>query len=162
MFNNLSKDPTIPFIATVVDFSEQQEQVRGLGWGWKYKLAIQADYSNNNVDIPLKEMNYGIVLLPTTAASGGGGRRNAVMLSQGDKVFGFKFGGSNGVPIILGSFPRTSETKYGPNPHDCKVGYTGDLKRTELLIEETNEQGKGDTLQCTKGGHNKSNRTFSQ
>ena len=60
------------------------------------------------------------------------------------------------------SFPRTSETKYGPNPHDCKVGYTGDLKRTELLIEETNEQGKGDTLQCTKGGHNKSNRTFRQ
>ena len=160
MINNLSTDPLIPFIATIVDFSEQKEQVSGLGWGWKYKLAIQADYTNNKTDIPLKEMNYGIVLLPTTAATGAAGRRNSVMLCQGDKVFGVKFGGRNGVPIILGSFPRTSETKYGPNPHDCKSGYVGDLKKTSLLIEESNEQSKGDTPQCSKGGHTKSNRTF--
>jgi|DEB0MinimDraft_4_1074332.scaffolds.fasta_scaffold10434_2 hypothetical protein len=161
MFNNFSKDSPNFFIGTVVEMDYQKEQVvQGIGWGWRYKIAIQGDYTNNNSDILPEKIGYGICLLPTTAGSGGAGRRTPVLISQGDKVFGIKLGGVDGIPIILGTFPRTTDIELGTKIHDCKSGYGGNLKRTSLLIEETNESCKGNTLQCSKGGANKSNRAL--
>ena len=51
MLNNLSKETPIPFIGTVVEFSDQKEQISGQGWGWRYKIAIMNDYSSSKVDI---------------------------------------------------------------------------------------------------------------
>ena len=72
MLHNLSKDPLIPFIATVVSFKDQQEQVEGLGWGYRYKIAVMGDYSSNQSDIPNSKIDYGYCIVPTTAGSGAG------------------------------------------------------------------------------------------
>ena len=107
MLHNLSKDPLIPFIATVVSFKDQQEQVEGLGWGYRYKIAIMGDYSSNQSDVPNSKIDYGYCIVPTTAGSGGGNFTKSVHVAQGDIVFGVKVGGKRGISIIIGLFPRS-------------------------------------------------------
>ena len=42
MLNNYSKDSSPIFVATVVSFDDQKEQVTGLGWGWRCKRITNA------------------------------------------------------------------------------------------------------------------------
>ena len=70
MLNNLSKEPPIPFIGTVVKFENQKDQVEGVGWGWRYKIAIFDAYSPQESDIDDANIEYAIAMLGNSDGSG--------------------------------------------------------------------------------------------
>ena len=158
-FNNFSKDPLIPFIATVVSFSEQKEQVEGLGWGYRYKIAVMGDYSQNQSDLTDAQIDYGYCIVPTTAGSGGGNFGKSVHVAQGDIVFGVKVGGKRGISIIIGVFPRTKYIKSGVSRFDSESGFYKEIKPTTLVRRnEINEQGGNPRLPRSKKPTTKQNR----
>ena len=157
--NNFSKDPLIPFIATVVSFKDQKEQVEGLGWGYRYKIAIMGDYSSNQSDIPNSKIDYGYCIVPTTAGSGAGNFGKSVHVSQGDIVFGLKVGGKRGISIIIGVFPRTKYIKSGVSRFDSESGFYKEIKPTTLVRRnEISEQGENPKLPKSEKGVTKQNR----
>ena len=159
MLHNLSKDPLIPFIATVVSFKDQQEQVEGLGWGYRYKIAIMGDYSSNQSDIPNSKIDYGYCIVPTTAGSGGGNFGKSVHITQGDIVFGLKVGGKRGISIIIGLFPRSKSIEYGVTRFDSESGFYKEIKPTTLVRRnEISEQGENPKLPKSEKGVTKQNR----
>ena len=97
------------WLGMIVSFDEQRSQVSGeKGWGWRYKVRIIGDYSKLDT-IKEEEIRYAIVMLPTTAGSGGAGRLTTPRIVQGDLVFGYYSNNVEGLPIITGVFPRSSE-----------------------------------------------------
>ena len=102
MLNNLSQEPPIPFIGTVVKFDNQKEQVTGSGWGWRYKVALFDSYSSKESEIEDANIEYAIAMAGTSDGSGGSNFRKSLRISQGDTVVGFKYGGKRGVAIIFG------------------------------------------------------------
>lgn len=159
MLHNLSKDPLIPFIATVVSFNDQQEQVEGFGWGYRYKIAVMGDYSSNQSDIPNSKIGYGYCIVPTTAGSGGGNFAKSVHVAQGDIVFGVKVGGKRGISIIIGIFPRSKSIEYGVSRFDSESGFYKNINPTKLVRRnEINEQGENPKLPKPEKGVTKQNR----
>ena len=145
--NNLSKEPPIPFIGTVVEFNDQKEQVTGQGWGWRYKVAIMNDYSSSKVDIDNSKIDYALALIPNDAGSGAANYAKSLKIRQGDIVYGHKVGGNRGINIILGLFGRTKDTKLGDNRFDAKSGYTeylGGVKRPDKESSTANEANEPD------------------
>jgi|5_EtaG_2_1085323.scaffolds.fasta_scaffold02092_3 hypothetical protein len=141
MLGNLTKEPIIPFIGTVVKFDDQKEQVRGGGHGWRYKVAIHQYYNQSTAEISDENIEYAIAMLPPTSGSGGAARGQSCRISQGDVVYGHFIGGKRGIPLILGIFGRTCETKYGEGRFDSKTGFYENLQPKNLLKrQETNQQ----------------------
>ena len=70
MLNNLSQEPPIPFIGTVVKFDNQKEQVTGSGWGWRYKVALFDSYSSKESEIEDANIEYAIAMAGTSDGSG--------------------------------------------------------------------------------------------
>ena len=150
--NNLSKDPPTPFIGTVVDFDFQEEQVTGVGWGWRYKVALQGFYST---DADKSKIEYALVMMPSTAGSGAADRRRSARIAQGDTVIGFKYGGDEGISIIFGTIPRPRQVKFGEGLFDAKSGYYSNLQPKGLFgsNQEFSDCGghesPGTTSRCT-------------
>lgn len=142
--NNISKEPPIPFFATVVSFDDQKENVTGGGIGWRYKVAIHGDFPNDpNDSISNADLSDAYFLLSNSDGSGGGGYARSLRVSQGDTVFGFKIGGKRGMNIIFGPFPRTFLTEYGGTGRfDPFSGFYG-TKQPNFLNRhnETNDVG---------------------
>ena len=66
MNNNLSKEPLIFFIGKVVGFDEQEDQVKGGGWGWRYKVAIfDRDFLQKNLILMMPILNMRLQFLQT-------------------------------------------------------------------------------------------------
>ena len=137
------KNSLLPFIGLVVEFDSQGEQAHGQGFGWRYKVRIIGDYSKLDT-IKEEEIRYAIVMLPTTAGSGGGGRLTTPRIVQGDLVFGYYANNVDGLPIITGVFPRSSEIdlkKSGSKLWDILSGFweAGNIKPGILGNQEVNE-----------------------
>ena len=142
--NNLSKEPPIPFIGTVVEFNDQKEQISGQGWGWRYKVAIMNDYSSKIADIKDSEIDYALALIPNDAGSGASNYAKSLKIRQGDIVYGHKVGGKRGINIILGLFGRTKDTKLGDNRFDAKTGYTERVPKPDKEVSTANEANEPD------------------
>ena len=147
MLNNLSQEPPIPFIGTVVKFDNQKEQVTGSGWGWRYKVALFDSYSSKESEIEDANIEYAIAMAGTSDGSGGSNFRKSLRISQGDTVVGFKYGGKRGVAIIFGVLARTTNTKVGTGRFDTKSGYFGELQPKGLFgsNQEFNDRKGHDT-----------------
>ncbi len=147
MLNNLSQEPPIPFIGTVVKFDNQKEQVTGSGWGWRYKVALFDSYSSRESEIEDANIEYAIAMAGTSDGSGGSNFRKSLRISQGDTVVGFKYGGKRGVAIIFGILARTTNTKVGTGRFDTKSGYFGELQPKGLFgsNQEFNDRKGHDT-----------------
>ena len=124
MLNNLSKDPAVPFIATVVGFDDQKEQVTGLGWGWRCKIAMHT-FASSSAEISDKDFEYGIILAGNSDGTGAANHRRSARIRQGDTVVGFKYGGKRGMSLIFGALPRTRNTVFGKGRFDTKSAYFG-------------------------------------
>ena len=133
MNNNLSKEPLIFFIGKVVGFDEQEDQVKGGGWGWRYKVAIFDIYSSKESDIDDADIEYAIAISSNSDGSGGADRRRSMRISQGDTVIGLKYGGKRGIAFIIGIIPRTKNTVFGPNRYDTETGYYVSLQARGLF-----------------------------
>ena len=147
MLNNLSQEPPIPFIGTVVKFDNQKEQVTGSGWGWRYKVALFDSYSSRQSEIEDANIEYAIAMAGTSDGSGGSNFRKSLRISQGDTVVGFKYGGKRGVAIIFGVLARTTNTRFGTGRFDAKSGYFGELQPKGLFgsNQEFNDRRGHDT-----------------
>lgn len=147
MLNNLSQEPPIPFIGTVVKFDNQKEQVTGSGWGWRYKVALFDSYSSRESEIEDANIEYAIAMAGTSDGSGGSNLRRSLRISQGDTVVGFKYGGKRGVAIIFGVLARTTNTRFGTGRFDAKSGYFGELQPKGLFgsNQEFNDRRGHDT-----------------
>ncbi len=138
------KNSLLPFIGLVVEFDKQGKngnQARGQGFGWRYKVRIIGDYSKLDT-IDESEIRYAIVMLPTTAGSGGGGRLTTPRIVQGDLVFGYYVNNVDGLPIITGVFPRSSEIdlkKSGSKLWDILSGFWKNIQPGILGNQEVNE-----------------------
>jgi hypothetical protein len=142
--NNLSKEPPIPFIGTVVEFNDQKEQISGQGWGWRYKVAIMNDYSSSIAEIKNSDIDYALALIPNDAGSGASNYAKSLKIRQGDIVYGHKVGGKRGINIILGLFGRTKDTKLGDNRFDTKTGYTERVPKPDKEVSTANEANEPD------------------
>ena len=142
--NNLSKEPPIPFIGTVVEFNDQKEQISGQGWGWRYKVAIMNDYSSSTEDIKNSQIDYALALIPNDAGSGAANYAKSLKIRQGDIVYGHKVGGKRGINIILGLFGRTKDTKLGDNRFDAKTGYTDKVTEPDGEVSTSGETNEPD------------------
>ena len=154
MLNNLSKDPAVPFIATVVGFEDQKEQVTGLGWGWRCKIAMHT-FASSSAQISDKEFEYGIILAGNSDGTGAADRRRSSRIRQGDTVVGFKYGGKRGIALIFGAIPRTRDTVFGSGRFDAKSGYFGNDQPKGLFgskqefSECAGHESPGITPRCT-------------
>ena len=124
MLNNYSKDSSPIFVATVVSFDDQKEQVTGLGWGWRCKIAMHP-FTSSSIDIKDEELEYAIILATNSDGTGAADRRRSARIRQGDTVVGIKIGGKRGVACILGAFPRTKNTVFHPGSFGAKSGRFG-------------------------------------
>ena len=142
--NNLSKEPPIPFIGTVVEFNDQKEQISGQGWGWRYKVAIMNDYSSRTEDIKNSQIEYALALIPNDAGSGASNYAKSLKIRQGDIVYGHKVVGKRGINLILGLFGRTKDTKLGDNRFDAKTGYTDEVTEPDGEVSTSGETNEPD------------------
>ena len=156
--NNIAKQPLIPFIATVVSFDDQKENVTGGGIGWRYKVAIHGDAPDDpNESIDNADLAQAYFLLSNSDGSGGGGYSRSLRVSQGDTVFGVKVGGPHGVNIVIGTLPRTFLTEYGGNSRfDPKSGMYGNKQPN--FLNQNDERNEGSTCVARPIPTSKQNR----
>ena len=124
MLNNYSKDSSPIFVATVVSFDDQKEQVTGLGWGWRCKIAMHP-FTSSSAEISDEELEYAIILAGNSDGTGAADHRRSMRIRQGDTVIGLKVGGKRGVACILGAFPRTKNTVFDSGRFGAKSAYFG-------------------------------------
>ena len=154
MLNNYSKDPAVPFIATVVGFEDQKEQVTGLGWGWRCKIAMHT-FASSSAEISDKDFEYGIILAGNSDGTGAANHRRSARIRQGDTVVGFKYGGKRGMSLIFGALPRTRNTVFGKGRFDTKSAYFGADQPKDLFgsdqefSENSGHESPGTTPRCT-------------
>ena len=154
MLNNYSKDPVTITLATVVSFDDQKEQVTGLGWGWRCKIAMHP-FTSSSIDIKDEELEYAIILAANSDGTGAADRRRSARIRQGDTVVGIKIGGKRGVACILGAFPRTKNTVFDPGRFGAKSGYFGNDQPKGLFgsnqefSECAGHESPGTTSRCT-------------
>ena len=157
MKNNLSSEPPIHLMGTVVGYEKQKDQVKGGGWGWRYKVAIFDTYSSKESDIDDADIEYAIAMASNSDGSGGANRRRSMRISQGDTVLIQKYGGKRGISIIIGILPKSKDTVLGSGRFDAKSGYFGDLQAKGLFgsKQEFSENAGHETPETTPKCTNK-------
>ena len=157
MKNNLSSEPPIHLMGTVVGYEKQKDQVKGGGWGWRYKVAIFDTYSSKESDIDDADIEYAIAMASNSDGSGGANRRRSMRISQGDTVMIQKYGGKRGISIITGILPKSKDTVRGSGRFDAKSGYFGDLQAKGLFgsKQEFSENAGHETPETTPKCTNK-------
>ena len=147
---NLAKTPITCFQGTVIEFTKQKEQISGVGWGWRYKVAIMNDNSDT-ADTSKGEFKYALGLCSNEGGSGAANCAKSLKIKQGDVVYGNKQGD---LYIILGIFGRNPQTKCGDGLFDCKRGYTEQNKEADLTClppGETTGPGGQKGYACVPG-----------
>jgi hypothetical protein len=143
--NFVGRDGFRWWIGQIPPEKSHSTQIDGGGWGNRYKVRIMGYHPHNPEYLPNKDLPWAQVLLPTTAGTGAGNFASDIKLSPGDTVFGFFMDGDNAqIPVILGTFGRTSKVsvKDYKNPFIPFTGYTSKIKNDgkNVVKDQTNEQ----------------------
>ena len=143
--NFIGRDGFRWWIGQIPPLSTMGKQVKGSGWGNRYKVRIMGYHPANTVELKDEDLPWAQCLLPTTSGTGAANYASDVKLQQGDVVFGFFMDGDNAqVPVILGAFGRTRyvvNNEYS-GPFIPFTGYTNEVKAPDktLVKGESNEQ----------------------
>ena len=108
----------------MVSFDDQKEQVTGLGWGWRCKIAMHP-FTSSSSEIKDEELEYAIILATNSDGTGAADRRRSSRIRQGDTVVGIKTVEKEELRCNFGAFPRTKNTVLVPGRFDAKSGYFG-------------------------------------
>lgn len=117
--NNPGQRSITSWMGVIAPISAQINQV-DLGYQWKYRVRIIGKHGGASV-VPPEQLDFALVLVPTTAGSGAGHRLRSVRIAQGDTVYGIDDGFNK---YIIGVFPRTTNIDYGV-PNDFGSTLTG-------------------------------------
>ena len=107
------------WMGVIAPIKAQLDQVDS-GYQWKYRVRIIGKHGGASV-VPPEQLDFALVLVPTTAGSGAGHRIRSVRIAQGDTVYGIDDGFNK---YIIGVFPRTTNIDYGV-PNDFGSNLTG-------------------------------------
>ena len=139
----------------MVSFDDQKEQVTGLGWGWRCKVAMHP-FTSSSVEIKDEELEYAVIL--ATNSDGTGAADHVVDLREFVKVilsWWQRLVEKREVSCILGAFPRTKNTVFGSGRFDAKSGYFGNDQPKGLFgsnqefSECAGHESPGTTPRCT-------------
>ena len=108
--NFVGRDGFYWWIGRVAPIESQGDQVKGNGWGNRYKVRIMG-YHDDEVDLPDEDLPWAQVLISTTSGSGSANAATSVQLKPNDRVVGFFLDGDNAqVPVITNVFPNQGES----------------------------------------------------
>jgi len=108
--NFVGRDGFYWWIGRVAPIEAQGDQVKGKGWGNRYKVRIMG-YHDDEVELPDEDLPWAQVLIPPTAGSGSANAATSVQIKPNDRVVGFFLDGDNGqVPAIVNVFPNQNES----------------------------------------------------
>ena len=143
--NFVGRDGFRWWIGQIPPLSTMGKQAKGSGWGNRFKVRIMGYHPANTIDLPDEDLPWAQCILPTTSGTGAANYASDVKLQQGDVVFGFFMDGDNAqIPVILGSFGRTSyvPSKEYSGPFVPFTGYNNQVKAPDgtLIKGESNEQ----------------------
>lgn len=144
--NFLGRDGFRWWIGQIAPIDAWKSQATGGGWSWRYKVRIIGYHPYNTTELSNEDLPWAQVLLPTTAGTGAANCSTGVQLQPSDVVFGFFLDGDNAqIPVIMGSFGRTSEVSSLPfsSPFVPFTGYTDYIpKQATVKPSENNEQSQ--------------------
>jgi hypothetical protein len=86
--NFVGRDGFYWWIGRVAPIEAQGDQVKGKGWGNRYKVRIMG-YHDDEVELPDKDLPWAQALLSTTAGSGSANAATSVQIKPNDRVVGF-------------------------------------------------------------------------
>jgi len=123
--NFVGRDGFVWWIGQIPPLESMKKQVKGGGWGNRFKVRIMGYHPFNEDELPNEDLPWAQVLIPTTAGSGAANVMTGVQLQPGDMVFGFFLDGDNAqVPVIMATFGRTDAV--GSEKYDSPfVPFTG-------------------------------------
>ena len=139
-------------MGVIAPIKAQLDQVES-GYQWKYRVRIIGKHGGASV-VPPEQLDFALVLIPTTAGSGAGHRLRSVRISQGDTVYGIDDGFNK---YIIGVFPRTTSidysipNDYGSNLSGFTAGSSSNKGKAGVIspIEETNNPVQSETAFTT-------------
>jgi hypothetical protein len=127
------------WIGQIPPLSCMGEQVKGGGWGNRFKVRILGYHPYSEAELPNEDLPWAQCLIPTTAGSGAANVATGVQLQQGDIVLGFFLDGDNAqIPVILATFGRTDQvpsTTY-KSPFEGFTGYSGPVQKNSGLAND--------------------------
>jgi len=148
--NFIGKDGFRWWIGQIPPVEAWEGQANKKGWGTRYKVRILGYHPYNKADLPDKDLPWAGVVVPPTAGTGAANFAQSMKLRQGDVVIGFFLDGDNGqVPMIMGSFGRTSSV---PNdaPSEAFVPFSGYSKRVQPSSRINASQTNEDTAESNR------------
>lgn len=130
--NFIGRDGFRWWVGQIAPVVAWEEQANGKGWGNRYKVRILGYHPYNEAELSNEDLPWAGVLLPITAGSGAANYAQNPKIRQGDVVVGFFLDGDNGqLPMIMGTFGRTSEvsTNNFSSPFSPFTGYTNNIDK---------------------------------
>ena len=107
--NFIGKDGFVWWVGQIAPIEAWKEQVSGSGWGYRYKVRILGYHPYSTEELSDNDLPWAQVMLPPGVGTGGGLRAQSISYVEGDNVVGFFLDGHNAqIPIIMGSFGRSS------------------------------------------------------
>ena len=143
--NFIGRDGFRWWIGQVAPQEAQGTQVKGGGWGNRFKVRILGYHPYSEEELPNDDLPWAQALLGCTDGSGAANRGKSIRISPGDSVFGFFLDGDNAQqPVIIGIFGRTSSvpSKDYQAPFVPFTGYTSEITNDgkNIIKSESNEQ----------------------
>ncbi len=113
--NFIGRDGFRWWIGQIPPIDAMGNQTAGGGWGNRYKVRILGHHPYSKSQLEDKDLPWAGCLLPATSGTGASNFAQSVKYRPGDVVVGFFMDGDNAqIPMIMGSFGRTSEVPTGP------------------------------------------------
>lgn len=140
--NFIGRDGFLWWIGQIPPLESMGAQVKGGGWGNRYKVRIIGYHPYSESELPNEDLPWAQVLIPATAGSGAANVSTGIQLQQGDTVLGFFLDGDNAqIPVILASFGRTDlvSTKEYSSPFVPFTGYNSLIPKAKTTPSESSE-----------------------
>lgn len=146
--NFIGRDGFRWWIGQVPSIESWSDQADGKGWGHRYKVRILGYHPYDTSRLSDEDLPWAGVMMPVTAGTGAANFSESSNVRPGDVVIGFFLDGDNAqIPMIMGSFGRTTQIVYsgdGSSPFKPFTGYTSNIPKKPKSVSTAKEStGQG-------------------